>query len=61
MCLCKINIVTYVICCCFTIGVELSKQLDGWLGAADLSHGPARAIISPSVLYSMMYFPVCEV
>ncbi|XP_012059200.1 PREDICTED: protein MEMO1 [Atta cephalotes] len=33
-------------------GLELSKQLEGWLSAADLSHGPARAIISPHAGYS---------
>ncbi|XP_014237172.1 protein MEMO1 [Trichogramma pretiosum] len=31
---------------------ELNKQLSDWLGAADLSHGPARAIISPHAGYS---------
>jgi len=31
----------------FFSGTELSRQLDRWLGAADLSHGPARAIIAP--------------
>lgn len=34
----------------FYTGSELNKQLEGWLGAADLSHGPARAIIAPSVI-----------
>ena len=29
------------------LGSELNKQLEGWLNAADLSHGPARAIIAP--------------
>lgn len=33
-----------------TIGSELRKQLEDWLNAADLSHGPARAIIAPSVI-----------
>ncbi|XP_016976615.1 protein MEMO1 [Drosophila rhopaloa] len=33
-------------------GSELSRQLDGWLGAADLSHGPARAIIAPHAGYT---------
>ncbi|ENN81117.1 hypothetical protein YQE_02485, partial [Dendroctonus ponderosae] len=28
-------------------GAELSRQLDHWLNQADLSHGPARAIIAP--------------
>jgi hypothetical protein len=28
-------------------GKELNKQLDNWLNAADLIHGPARAIIAP--------------
>lgn len=36
------------------IGSELSKQLEGWLSAADLSHGPARAIIAPSVIIYLM-------
>jgi len=36
--------------CNFATGLELSKQLDGWLSAADLSHGPARAIIAPLVI-----------
>lgn len=31
---------------------ELSGQLDNWLGAADLTHGPARAIIAPHAGYS---------
>lgn len=34
----------------FAIGSELSKQLEGWLSSADLSHGPARAIIAPLVI-----------
>lgn len=33
-------------------GSELNKQLEDWLGAADLSHGPARAIIAPHAGYS---------
>lgn len=28
-------------------GAELSRQLDHWLNQADVSHGPARAIIAP--------------
>lgn len=31
---------------------ELSRQLDNWLVAADLSHGPARAIIAPHAGYT---------
>lgn len=30
---------------------ELGKQLDNWLNAADLIHGPARAIIAPHAGY----------
>nr|CAG4641046.1 EOG090X09ZA [Eulimnadia texana] len=30
---------------------ELNRQLEGWLNAADLSHGPARAIIAPHAGY----------
>lgn len=30
-------------------GSELNRQLEGWLNAADLTHGPARAIIAPLV------------
>nr|CAG4643369.1 EOG090X09ZA [Ilyocryptus agilis] len=30
---------------------ELSRQLDGWLDAANFSHGPARAIIAPHAGY----------
>ncbi|XP_049815318.1 protein MEMO1 [Schistocerca nitens] len=30
---------------------ELRKQLDNWLNAADLTHGPARAIIAPHAGY----------
>jgi len=30
---------------------ELDKQLEGWLGKAELSHGPARAIIVPHAGY----------
>ncbi|KAF7994169.1 hypothetical protein HCN44_011438 [Aphidius gifuensis] len=33
-------------------GNQLNKQLEGWLNAADLSHGPARAIIAPHAGYS---------
>ncbi|XP_014213751.1 protein MEMO1 [Copidosoma floridanum] len=33
-------------------GFELNKQLNNWLSAADLTHGPARAIISPHAGYS---------
>ncbi|KAL5282455.1 MEMO1 family protein [Megaselia abdita] len=33
-------------------GNELSRQLDRWLGAAELSHGPARAIIAPHAGYT---------
>ncbi|EDV93251.1 protein MEMO1 [Drosophila grimshawi] len=33
-------------------GSDLSRQLDRWLGAADLSHGPARAIIAPHAGYA---------
>ncbi|GBP41866.1 Protein MEMO1 [Eumeta japonica] len=31
---------------------ELSRQLDVWLSKADLTHGPARAIIAPHAGYS---------
>jgi hypothetical protein len=34
----------------FSLAKELGRQLDGWLDAANLSHGPARAIIAPYVL-----------
>nr|CAG4638603.1 EOG090X09ZA [Cyclestheria hislopi] len=30
---------------------ELNRQLEGWLSAADLSHGPARAVIAPHAGY----------
>jgi len=30
---------------------ELNRQLDGWLSAANASHGPARAIIAPHAGY----------
>ncbi|XP_060878577.1 protein MEMO1 [Metopolophium dirhodum] len=30
---------------------ELSTQLENWLGAAELTHGPARAIIAPHAGY----------
>ncbi|XP_071523570.1 protein MEMO1 [Panulirus ornatus] len=30
---------------------DLARQLEGWLGQADLSHGPARAIIAPHAGY----------
>ncbi|CAG9119945.1 unnamed protein product [Plutella xylostella] len=33
-------------------GTELSRQLDMWLAKADLTHGPARAIIAPHAGYS---------
>ncbi|XP_026465683.1 protein MEMO1-like [Ctenocephalides felis] len=33
-------------------GPELSRQLDNWLGQAELSHGPARAIIAPHAGYT---------
>lgn len=31
----------------FFAAKELGKQLEAWLSAADLTHGPARAIIAP--------------
>lgn len=31
----------------FFTAKELGRQLDGWLEAANFSHGPARAIIAP--------------
>ena len=34
-------------CVFVPLGKELARQLEGWLSAADLSHGPARAIIAP--------------
>lgn len=40
----------------FAVGLELSKQLEGWLSAADLSHGPARAIIAPLVIVQCNIF-----
>lgn len=33
-------------------GNELSRQLDAWLSKADLTHGPARAIIAPHAGYT---------
>lgn len=36
----------------FSLGSELDKELGNWLGAADLSFGPARAIIAPHAGYS---------
>lgn len=33
-------------------GSELNKELECWLGAADMCHGPARAIIAPHAGYS---------
>lgn len=30
---------------------ELDRQLDGWMNSADLTHGPARAIIAPHAGY----------
>lgn len=36
---------------------ELGNQLENWLGAAELTHGPARAIIAPYVSdYSFQTF-----
>ncbi|CAH1955702.1 unnamed protein product [Acanthoscelides obtectus] len=32
-------------------GSDLSRQLDNWLNQADLTHGPARAIIAPHAGY----------
>lgn len=31
----------------YQLAKELGRQLDGWLDAANFSHGPARAIIAP--------------
>jgi hypothetical protein len=31
----------------FLAAKELGKQLETWLNTADLTHGPARAIIAP--------------
>ena len=36
----------------FIAGSELNKQLEGWLNAAELTYGPARAIIAPHAGYS---------
>lgn len=33
-------------------GTELSGQLDHWLNQAELTYGPARAIIAPHAGYS---------
>lgn len=35
----------------FLLAKELGNQLENWLGAAELTHGPARAIIAPYVFY----------
>jgi hypothetical protein len=44
----------------FFAAKELGKQLEAWLSTADLTHGPARAIIAPYVplkfLYVLPYF-----
>lgn len=45
----------------FAIGSELSKQLEGWLSAADLSHGPARAIIAPLVVQYNIFFKFIKI
>jgi len=37
----------YQIYSSFLAAKELGKQLEAWLSAADLTHGPARAIIAP--------------
>lgn len=29
----------------------MDRQLDGWMNSADLTHGPARAIIAPHAGY----------
>lgn len=36
---------------------DLDRQLENWLSAAELTHGPARAIISPHAGYQ--YCGVC--
>lgn len=36
------------------LGRELNRQLDNWLSAAELLHGPARAIIAP---YDCFVYP----
>lgn len=36
----------------FIPGTELSGQLDHWLNQAELTYGPARAIIAPHAGYS---------
>jgi MEMO1 family protein len=33
-------------------GRELNRQLEAWLGQAELSHGPAKAVISPHAGYT---------
>lgn len=37
----------------FGIAKELGNQLENWLGAAELTHGPARAIIAPFVYFDL--------
>lgn len=43
----------------FIADKELSRQLDNWLNLADLTHGPARAIIAPYVVDINSYFGCC--
>lgn len=42
--------------CMRCTGHELSKQLEDWLNGADLSHGPARAIIAPLVSFGWNFY-----
>lgn len=44
--------------CGLFIGTELNKQLGNWLNAADLTHGPARAIIAPLVELKLIYVDI---
>lgn len=39
----------------FFAAKELGKQLEAWLSGADLTHGPARAIIAPYVPLKFSY------
>ncbi len=43
------KVLSLSLCVCYihSVGPVLDKQLEDWLGKADLIHTPARAIIAP--------------
>lgn len=45
----RILIIAFIFCFEIFSGNQLSQQLENWLDKAELTYGPARAIIAPYV------------